>query len=104
MLVMEMNEITSHHRKINRGTKDIERINNRLNRIDGQIKGIKKMIKEDVYCNEILIQLASVEKAIRNVTNIILEDHLYNCITDDLENGKLETIDEIISLFKRFNK
>jgi len=99
-----MEEKSCHHRKNHRGKKDIELINNRLNRIDGQIKGIKKMVNEDVYCNDVLIQLAAVEKAIRNLSNIILEDHLYSCITDDLEDGKLESMDEIVSLFKRFNK
>ncbi len=62
------------------------------------------MINEDVYCNDVLIQLSAVEKAIKNLSNIILEDHLYSCITDDLEKGNLETIDEMICLFKRFNK
>lgn len=99
-----MEEKSCHHRKTHRGKKDIELINNRLNRIDGQIRGIKKMVNEDVYCNDVLVQLAAVEKAIRNLSNIILEDHLYSCITDDLEDGKLESIDEIVSLFKRFNK
>lgn len=93
-----------HYRKTHRGIKDIELINKRLNRIDGQIKGIKKMINEDIYCNDVLIQLAAVDKAIKNLSNIILENHLYICITEDLEEGKLESIDEIISLFKRFNK
>ena len=99
-----MGENLSHHRKQHRGAKEIELINNRLNRIDGQIKGIKKMIQEDIYCNDVLIQLSAVEKAIRNLSNIILEDHLYSCITDALENGKLDSINEIVSLFKRFNK
>ncbi len=93
-----------HHRKSHRSKKDIEKINNRLNRIDGQIKGIKKMINEDIYCNDVLIQLSAVEKAIRNLSNIILEDHLYSCITEDLEDGKIESIDEIVNLFKRFNR
>ncbi len=101
---MEMNNECCHYRKTKRGSKDLELINNRLNRISGQINGIKKMINEDVYCNDVLIQLAAVEKAIKNLSNIILEDHLYSCITTDLEDGKVESIDEIISLFKRFNK
>ena len=67
-----MEQNLSHHRKNHRGEKDIELINNRLNRIDGQIKGIKKMINEDIYCNDVLIQLSAVEKAIRNLSNIIL--------------------------------
>ncbi len=99
-----MEEKICHHRKKHKGKKDIEMLNNRLNRIDGQIKGIKRMINEDIYCNEILIQLYAVEKAVRNLSNIILENHLYSCITDDLKEGKIESIDEIVNLFKRFNR
>ena len=69
-----MEEKSCHHRKNKRGLKDIELINHRLNRIDGQIKGIKKMINENVYCNDVLIQLSAVEKAIKNLSNVILED------------------------------
>ncbi len=99
-----MEEKCCHYRNEHRGEKDLELINNRLNRISGQINGIKKMVNNDVYCNDVLIQLAAVEKAIKNLSNIILEDHLYSCIADDLEAGKLTSIDEIVSLFKRFNK
>ena len=98
-----MEEKSCHHRKNKRGLKDIELINHRLNRIDGQIKGIKKMINENVYCNDVLIQLSAVEKAIKNLSNVILEDHLYGCIADDLE-GNLGSLNEIVGLFKRLNK
>lgn len=57
-----MKEKSCHHRKNHRGKKDIELINNRLNRIDGQIREIKKMVNDDVYCNDVLVQLAAVEK------------------------------------------
>ncbi len=100
---MEMTDATCH-RHIKRGTKNKELLIKRLNRIDGQIKGIKKMLNEDIYCNNILMELVAVEKALQNVTNIILEDHLYNCVASDLEKGNTEVIEEIISLFKRFNK
>ena len=79
-------------------------INNRINRIEGQLRGIKKMIQEDAYCNDVLIQLSAVENSVRSLSNHILEKHLYSCITKDLENGKMEILDEVISLFKRFNK
>lgn len=62
------------------------------------------MIQEDVYCNDILIQLSAIEKSVKSLSNFILENHLYNCVANDLENGKLEVIDELISLFKKFNK
>jgi len=79
-------------------------LTNRLNRIEGQIRGIKKMIEEDRYCNDILIQLLAVENSVKSLSNQILETHLYTCISNDIEKGNLEVIDELISLFKRFNK
>ena len=87
-----------------RGEDEKKLIKNRLNRINGQIIGINKMIEEDTYCNDVLIQLKAVENSIKSLSNHILENHLYNCVTRDLENGELDTIDELISLFKRFNK
>jgi DNA-binding FrmR family transcriptional regulator len=91
-------------KKTYRVEKEKRLINNRLSRIEGQIRGVKKMIGNDAYCNDILIQLAAIENSIKSLSNQVLENHLYNCIARDLENGKIDTIDEIISLFKRFNK
>ena len=91
-------------KKTKRGEDEKKLISNRLNRINGQINGIKKMIENDSYCNDILIQLKAVENSIQSLSNYILENHLYNCVSRDLENGELDTIDELISLFKRFNK
>ena len=79
-------------------------LTNRLNRIEGQIRGIKKMIEEDRYCNDILIQLLAVENSVKSLSNQILETHLYTCISNDIEKGNIDVIDELISLFKRFNK
>lgn len=99
-----MKENKCCNKKTKRGTDEKKLIINRLNRISGQISGIKKMIENDVYCNDVLIQLKAVESSIQSLSNHILENHLYNCVTRDLENGELDTIDELISLFKRFNK
>ena len=92
------------NKKTYRGEDKKKSINNRISRIEGQLKGIKKMIQEDAYCNDVLVQLSAIENSIRSLSNNILENHLYSCVTRDLENGKIETLDEIISLFKRFNK
>ena len=79
-------------------------ITNRINRIEGQLTGIKKMIQNDSYCNDVLVQLSAVENSVKSLSNHILEKHLYSCVTRDLENGNLEIIDELIGLFKKFNK
>ena len=91
-------------KKTKRTEKEKQLINNRLSRIEGQIRGVKKMIGEDAYCNDVLVQLSAIENSVKSLSNQVLENHLYNCIARDLENGKVDTIDEIISLFKRFNK
>lgn len=99
-----MKEDNCCNKKTKRGVDEKKLITNRLNRISGQINGIKKMIENDIYCNDILIQLKAAESSIQSLSNHILENHLYNCVTRDLENGEFDTIDELISLFKRFNK
>ena len=87
-----------------RNEEEKKLLNNRLNRIEGQIRGVRKMISDDAYCNDILIQLSAIENSVKSLSNQMLENHLYTCIARDMENGKFDTIDEIISLFKRFNK
>lgn len=91
-------------KKTHRTEKEKKLINNRLSRIEGQIRGIKKMINQDTYCNDVLVQLSAIEHSVKSLSNHVLENHLYSCIARDLGNGKIETIDEIIGLFKRFNK
>ena len=91
-------------KKTHRAEDEKKLLNNRLSRIEGQIKGVRKMICEDAYCNDVLIQLSAIENSVKSLSNQILENHLYTCIARDMENGKVDTIDEIISLFKRFNK
>ena len=91
-------------KKTKRSANEKKLITNRLNRIGGQISGITKMIENDAYCNDILIQLSAVENSIKSLSTHILESHLYSCVPRDLENGDYDTIDELISLFKRFNK
>ena len=86
-----------------RSPEEKRTIINRLNRIKGQINGIEKMVNNDSECNDILIQAVAVEKSIKSMANLILENHLYKCVAQDLENGNLEVVDELISLFKRFN-
>lgn len=69
----------------------------RLNRIEGQIRGIEKMIKNQVKCDEILNQIASVKSALNGIAKVILEVHLRNCVVHEIKNGmENETISELI--------
>lgn len=78
----------------------------RLNRINGQIEGIKKMIEESRYCPEILIQLKAVRSALKSVESNILTKHLEHCIARSFDSvsEKKEKIDELKALFDRFSE
>ena len=60
------------------------------------------MVEEDRYCDDILIQLSAVNKSIKSLANYILENHMYNCILSDIEKGNVEIVDEVVTLFRRF--
>lgn len=78
--------------------KDLEM---RINRIQGQLLGIKKMIEEDRYCGDILIQVSAVEKALEKAALIILKTHMKTCVKEDLLEGNNDVIDETVSLIER---
>ena len=90
-------------KKTVRNDEEKKQLLSRINRISGQVNGIKKMIEDDDYCNDILIQIVAAEKSLKSLANIMFENHIYRCVSNDLEKGNMEVIDELTSLFKRFN-
>ena len=76
----------------------------RLNIIEGQINGIKQMIADDRYCDDVLIQISAVNKSLKSLGNEMLKSHLSTCVVEDINNGKLEVIDDVIDLFGKLNK
>ncbi len=82
-----------------------EDIMKRLRRIEGQVKGIQRMVDEEKYCVDILVQITAVRSAINKVGGIILENHSRTCIKNALkkENGETE-VDELINLVLKFMK
>ena len=90
-----------HKLKI-RKEEEKKRIISRLNKLEGQVKGVKKMIEEDRYCNDVLIQLSAIDKAIKSLANLVLDSHMHTCLIERVNNGDYEAIDEVVDLFKRF--
>lgn len=88
-------------KKTERSDEEKKQLLSRINRINGQLDGIKKMIEEDKYCNDILIQIVAAEKSLKSLANLMFENHIYSCISNDIKDE--EVIDELTSLFKRFN-
>lgn len=73
----------------------------RLSRIEGQVRGIKNMVENDGYCNDILIQISAVRAALSSVSTKILEDHIKTCVSSDIRNGSVEKVDELMdTLYK----
>ena len=89
-------------KKVIRSEEDKKNLINRINRILGQVDGVKKMIENDRYCPDILIQLASIEKSIKSLSSIILDNHMHSCVIKGIKEGDESKIDEIIDLFRRF--
>ena len=77
---------------------------NRLNRIEGQIRGIKKMIEEDAYCNDVLIQSAAAGAALNSFSKTLLSAHIHSCVARDIRAGKDEVIDELIDTMGKLMK
>lgn len=74
-------------------------LNRRLKIIAGQVNGIGQMIDDDRYCDDVLLQVASATNALKSLGNEILKSHMKSCMVDDIENGNLEVIDDVLDLF-----
>lgn len=84
-----------------RTDEEKKRLTKRLNIIEGQIRGIKQMIENDRYCDDVLTQLSAINKAIESLENSILESHIANCVTYEIQSGNLDIIEEVMDLIKR---
>ncbi len=85
---------------------DHKKILDRINRIEGQVRGLRRMVEEDRGCLDTLKQIAATSGAIRSLGMVMLENHLKGCVSDTIHNkGKNEElIDQVIDIFNRFNK
>ncbi len=74
---------------------------NRLNRITGQLNGIKNMVEGNRYCGDILIQIAAVENALQSLGYVILHDHMETCVVEQIQKGNMQVIEEAVDLVKK---
>lgn len=89
------------HKHTPRDEAQLRQLKNRLNRISGQLSGIGKMLDENRYCGDILIQIAAIEKALQAFGYIILQEHMNTCMVEDIRSGNTEVIGEAIDLIKK---
>ncbi len=76
----------------------------RLKKIEGQIKGIQKMVENDMYCPDILIQVSAATNALNSFNKVLLKAHIKGCVVEDIKEGKEETIDELCEVLQKLMK
>ena len=100
----KMDGCPSCGKKKERGPEEYKRLINRLNRISGQISGIKKMVENSAYCTDILVQTAAATAALNAFSREMLSEHIRTCVADNIKNGNDEVIDELIGTLQKLMK
>ena len=93
------NQKKAHH------SEDVKKsLQSRLKRIEGQLRGIRKMIEEDTYCDDVLNQIASAQSALNGTALYLLEHHVRECVSNQIKSGSTDVIAEVIKTIKRLTK
>lgn len=87
-----------------RGSKEQKDLLNRLNRIEGQVRGVKNMLENDAYCPDILIQVSAISAALNSFNKVLLANHIETCVVDDLKGNKEGTVEELVGVLQKLMK
>ena len=87
-----------------RSEKEMKNLINRLSRIEGQIRGIKRMVEEDAYCIDILNQVSAANCALNSFTKVVLADHIKSCVAEEVREGKEDKLDELVRTLQKLMK
>jgi DNA-binding FrmR family transcriptional regulator len=87
-----------------RSEEEYKSLINRLNRIEGQIRGIKGMLEKDAYCTDIITQVAAATAALNSFNKELLATHIKTCVTEDIKAGKDETVDDLVKTLQKLMK
>ena len=100
-VIVEKKECVCSHRTTEREEERKRALMNRLKRIEGQVRGIQRMLEEDVYCADILAQVSAVNSALNGFNKELLSDHLHICVVRDIRAGNEEAVDELVMLLRK---
>lgn len=92
------------HKIKKRSEEEYKKLINRLSRIEGQVRGVKRMLQEDAYCTDILIQVSAINSALNSFNKMLLAEHIRTCVANDIRQGKDETIDELVETLQKLMK
>ncbi len=98
------NNCCCSHKTKERDEQEYKDLIHRLNRIEGQIRGIRGMVERDAYCTDILVQVSAVNAALNSFNKVLLANHIKTCVTRDIKEGKEETVDELVTVLQKLMK
>lgn len=84
-----------------RDEKEFKDLVNRLSRIEGQVRGVKKMVEDDRYCIDIVTQVTAIQAALNSFNKVLLSNHIKSCVVDDIKKGSEETVDELCATLQK---
>jgi CsoR family transcriptional regulator, copper-sensing transcriptional repressor len=94
----------SSDRKSHHSDKVKKNLVTRLNRIEGQIRGIKGLIEKDTYCDDVITQISATQSALNSVAKVLLDGHLKSCVVERIQEGDMEVLDEVLVTIQRLMK
>lgn len=97
-------ECCCQNRTKQRTQEEHKALMNRLNRIEGQIRGIKGMVEKDAYCTDIITQVAAARAALNSFNKELLSQHIKTCVANDIKAGKEETVDDLLETLQKLMK
>ncbi|MBP3486589.1 MAG: metal-sensing transcriptional repressor [Oscillospiraceae bacterium] len=97
---MEQQECCCHKKK-ERSEEEYKSLIHRLNRIEGQVRGIRGMVEKDAYCTDILMQVAAANAALNAFSKELLSQHIRTCVARDIREGRDETIEELVDTLQK---
>lgn len=87
-----------------RDDEEYRKLMNRLNRVEGQVRGVKKMLEEEQYCVDILTQVSAIQAALNSFNKELLSSHIHSCVVNEIQNGNIEVVDELCESIKKLMK
>ena len=92
------------HKTKKRTEEEYRSLIHRLNRIEGQVRGIRKMVESDSYCTDILVQVSAISAALNAFNRELLSGHIRSCVAQDIREGKEETVEELVATLQKLMK
>ena len=91
-------------RRKHREAEEYQSLLKRLNRIEGQVRGIRGMLENEAYCTDILTQVSAVQSALNAFSRELLSNHIHTCVVTDIQNGHLEVVDDLLTTIQKLMK